>query len=58
MSVDNYYLRRFECTRNQYRRIVNGVVYQEHLDGTMEEYKFRRMRILGISEEEWITIMN
>ena len=58
MSVDNYYLRRFECTRNQYRRIVNGVVYQEHLDGTMEEYKLRRMRILGISEEEWITIMN
>ena len=52
MSVDNYYLRRFECTRNQYRRIVNGVVYQEHLDGIMEEYKLRRMRILGISEEE------
>lgn len=52
MSVDNYYLRRFECTRNQYRRVVNDVVYQEHLDGTMEEYKLRRMKILGISEEE------
>ena len=49
---DNYYLRRYECTRNQYRRVVNGVTYQEHLDGTKEEYKIRRMKILGISEEE------
>jgi len=49
---DNYYLRRFECTRNQYRRVVNGVEYQEHLDGTKEEYKIRRMKILGIGEEE------
>lgn len=49
---DNYYLRRYECTRNQYRRIVNGVVYREHLDGTKEEYTIRKMRILGIGEEE------
>tara|TARA_R110002020_G_scaffold180072_3_gene374020 strand:- start:9554 stop:9709 length:156 start_codon:yes stop_codon:yes gene_type:complete len=49
---DNYYLRRFECTRNQYRRIVNSVAYQEELDGTKEDYKMRRIRILGKGEEE------
>ena len=60
---DNYYLRRYDCTRNQYRRIVNNVAYQEHLDGSKEIYGIRRLRILGLnddqiisglSEEEWI----
>tara|TARA_B100001175_G_C19502648_1_gene639028 strand:+ start:1744 stop:1899 length:156 start_codon:yes stop_codon:yes gene_type:complete len=51
MSVDNYYMRRYGCTRNQFRRIENKVAYQEHLDGEIEEWKQRRNKILGVEEE-------
>ena len=43
--MDNYYMRRFRCTRNQYRRIVNNQKYQEYLDGSEEEYEERKQLI-------------
>tara|TARA_B100000287_G_scaffold376708_1_gene378021 strand:- start:14 stop:163 length:150 start_codon:yes stop_codon:yes gene_type:complete len=46
MAIDNYYMRRYGCTRNQYRRIKHGVVYKEALDGTEEEYEHRKSLIL------------
>ena len=51
MSEDNYYMRRYGCTRNQFRRIKNNVAYKEHLDGDVEEWKERRIKILGVEEE-------
>jgi len=36
-------------SRNQIRRLLHGVKYNETLDGTIEEYKIRKEK-LGISE--------
>jgi|TARA_R100000482_G_C5132465_1_gene153064 hypothetical protein len=46
MSQDNYYMRRYGCTRNQYRRIMLGTRYQEAFDGPQEEYEERKKIIL------------
>ena len=46
MNEDNYYMRRHGCTRNQYRRIINGVAYKESLDGDKDQYNERKARIL------------
>jgi len=43
--TDNYYQRRFGCTRNQYRRIINDVKYDEALDGPKSEYEKRKKTI-------------
>jgi len=43
--TDNYYQRRFGCTRNQYRRIINDVKYDEALDGPKSEYEERKKNI-------------
>ena len=40
-------MRRFGCTRNQYRRIKNMVRYNPTLDGDEDEYKARRIKILN-----------
>ena len=45
MYEDNYYLRRYKCTRNQFRRIVNDCVYNSILDGDEDEYKLRVVQI-------------
>tara|TARA_R110001592_G_scaffold161715_1_gene394442 strand:+ start:1690 stop:1860 length:171 start_codon:yes stop_codon:yes gene_type:complete len=45
--TDNYYKRRFGCTRNQYRRVKNMVRYDPIIDGDEEEYKLRRSKILN-----------
>jgi len=47
MSKDNYFMRRYACTRNQYRRIMLGVKYQEAFDGPLEEYEERKKIILS-----------
>ena len=47
MSEDNYFMRRYACTRNQYRRILNGTRYQEVFDGPLEEYEERKKIILS-----------
>jgi hypothetical protein len=36
------YEKKYNCTRNQYRRIVNGAPYQLELDGPYEEYTARK----------------
>ena len=46
LSQDNYYMRRYNCTRNQYRRIILGTRYQEAFDGPLEEYEIRKNMIL------------
>ena len=38
---DNYWQERYGCTRNQYRRIIQGAPYNEALDGPWGEYKAR-----------------
>ena len=43
--TDNYYQRRFGCTRNQYRRVINDVKYDEALDGPKSEYEKRKKNI-------------
>ena len=47
---DNYYMRRYGCTRNQYRRIMNGTRYQEGFDGPLDEYEQRRKLVLKGNE--------
>jgi hypothetical protein len=46
MNKDNYYMRRYGCTRNQYRRIINGTRYQEGFDGPLADYEERRKLVL------------
>lgn len=48
--TDNYYQRRFGCTRNQYRRVVNDVKYNEALDGPQSEYEERKKNIGDTNE--------
>lgn len=50
MNRDNYYMRRYGCTRNQYRRIMNNTRYNEGFDGPIEEYEARKKLILKGTE--------
>ena len=50
MNRDNYYMRRYGCTRNQYRRIMNKTRYQEGFDGSLDEYEKRKKLILKWTE--------
>ena len=40
------YENKYNCTRNQYRRIKQGAPYNLALDGSLEEYNERKMIIL------------
>jgi len=41
------YQKEYNCTRNQYRRIINKTPYNVALDGSLEEYEERKRKILG-----------
>ena len=40
------YEKKYGCTRNQYRRIINGAVYNPALDGSLEDYEARKKMIM------------
>ena len=44
---DNYYMRRYGCTRIQFRRVINKSPYREDLDGSKEDYEERKIIITG-----------
>ena len=44
--MDNKYKKRYNCTRNQYRRIKHGVQYNASLDGPFKEYNERKKLIM------------
>ncbi len=37
---------KYNCTRNQYRRIKQGAPYKLALDGSIEEFNERKKKIL------------
>ncbi|MEK9697959.1 MAG: hypothetical protein VW270_19480 [Candidatus Poseidoniales archaeon] len=45
--MEKKYMKKYNCTRNQYRRIINKAPYNEALDGTIEEYEERKLRVLN-----------
>lgn len=48
--MENKYKKIYNCTRNQYRRIINKAPYSAALDGSLEEYEERKLKILGESQ--------
>ena len=45
--IDNYWINKYGCTRNQYRRIVQNAPYVSQLDGSVEEWNNRKLKILS-----------
>ena len=45
-NMDKKYKKMYNCTRNQYRRIINKAPYNEALDGTVKEYEERKSKVL------------
>jgi hypothetical protein len=43
---ENKYKKLYNCTRNQYRRIIQGAPYNAGLDGAMAEYNKRKKLIM------------
>ena len=43
---ENKYKKQYNCTRNQYRRIIQGASYNAGLDGGVNEYDKRKKLIL------------
>ena len=41
------YEKKYNCTRNQYRLIINGAPYEIALDGSYKDYNARKKAILG-----------
>jgi hypothetical protein len=41
------YEKKYGCTRNQYRRIINGAPYSPALDGSLKDHEARKKAILG-----------
>tara|TARA_R100000908_G_scaffold64309_1_gene47760 strand:- start:1121 stop:1297 length:177 start_codon:yes stop_codon:yes gene_type:complete len=46
MNDENKYKKLYNCTRNQYRRIIQGAPYNAGLDGAMNEYNKRKKLIM------------
>jgi hypothetical protein len=44
--MDNKYKKRYNCTRNQYRRIKQDAKYNASLDGSFKEYNERKKLIM------------
>lgn len=47
MNDENKYKKLYNCTRNQYRRIIQGASYNAGLDGAIGEYNKRKKLIMG-----------
>ncbi len=46
-KYENMYEKKYGCTRNQYRRIINGAPYSPTLDGSLKDHEARKKAILG-----------
>ena len=46
MKDEKKYEKRYNCTRNQYRRIIQGAPYSAGLDGGVNEYNKRKKLIM------------
>jgi len=44
-EIKNKWMKQYGATRNQVRRILFGVEYNEALDGPEEEYEERKIKI-------------
>ena len=47
MKDEKKYEKRYNCTRNQYRRIIQGAPYSAGLDGGVNEYNKRKKLIMA-----------